>query len=319
MVINPTVAELDLSFSDVPTTKWICNSTTLGINEMSTICNGTVISTPGDVFYVMSKLNQTYTWTNKHYLVVSAWESGASGPMGPTGASGPTGATGTTGPQGATGTTGPQGATGTAGTNGTNGTNGSTGPQGATGTTGPMGATGTTGPIGATGTTGPQGPSGQNIYVTPAAFSIDWSAGQVFYKEVSTTPTTFTYSGTPANGMSIQLVVKNTGASPIAVNLPAGLWLDGTIITNLAVGATNIYTITREHWPMVSLVMFWPYQVMEIMLQFQDRLKEEFIFIKGTMGLIFGNQLKIFSLQITLRAYSLLMKWHLVMMEPILL
>jgi hypothetical protein len=247
VVINPTVAELDLSFSDVPTTKWICNSTTLGINEMSTICNGTVISTPGDVFYVMSKLNQTYTWTNKHYLVVSAWESGASGPMGPTGASGPTGATGTTGPQGATGTTGPQGATGTAGTNGTNGTNGSTGPQGATGTTGPMGATGTTGPIGATGTTGPQGPSGQNIYVTPAAFSIDWSAGQVFYKEVSTTPTTFTYSGTPANGMSIQLVVKNTGASPIAVNLPAGLWLDGTIITNLAVGATNIYTITRAN------------------------------------------------------------------------
>jgi hypothetical protein len=264
LVKNPTVAELDMDFTAVPSSKWLCNANNLGVAFVSSVCTASFKAVIGDKIYVMADKGKVFSNNtldlHKSYFSVLGFQSGVNGIQGiqgPIGATGPKGATGTTGPQGATGTTGltgPQGATGTTGPTGpastVPGPQGATGTQGIQGIQGPIGATGTTGstgPQGATGTTGPTGPAGQNIYVTPAALAIDWSAGQVFYKEISTTPTTFTYSGTPVNGMSIQLIVKNIGASAITVNLPAGLWMDGTVITNLAIGGTNVYTITRAN------------------------------------------------------------------------
>ena len=80
--------------------------------------------------------------------------------------------------------------------------------------------------------------------VTMPGFSVDWSQGYVFSKEVSAN-CAFTFVNTIV-GRVITLSIKNIGAGIVNVTLPLGVWRDSGIDLTIEPGKKNIYTFINE-------------------------------------------------------------------------
>ena len=94
----------------------------------------------------------------------------------------------------------------------------------------------------------------KNIYVTvtgSGTVSVDWSVGNLFYY-LTALDVKFEYSGTPANGQMIMIMVKNTDpANGRAITLPSARWIMGQQIKDIAPNTTTIYTVLKagdEYW-----------------------------------------------------------------------
>jgi hypothetical protein len=74
--------------------------------------------------------------------------------------------------------------------------------------------------------------------------NIDWSTGDTFYKEISTS-SFFTFSN-EENGKTILVILKNTGASNITITFPSAL-KSGTLYNIVSPLKENIYTFVRSN------------------------------------------------------------------------
>jgi len=77
-----------------------------------------------------------------------------------------------------------------------------------------------------------------------SALNVDWSLGDTFYKDISTS-STFTFSNL-ANGKTIIVILKNTGASDITVTFPTSL-KSGILYNIISPNKENIYTFIRSN------------------------------------------------------------------------
>ena len=94
------------------------------------------------------------------------------------------------------------------------------------------------------GTSSSGGGSSAPVDTSISALNIDWSTGDTFYKLIST-GSTFTFSNS-ANGQTISVIIKNTGASNIDVVFPTAL-VTGVIISTILPSYENIYTFMKSN------------------------------------------------------------------------
>lgn len=130
------------------------------ITAESNTANALLIDASGNLFKIVTKLEDTVYINFICNIKGEPGATGATGPQGPGGPQGEQGPRGLQGPQGETGPTGPQGPTGLQGPQGVQGA------TGATGATGPAGPTGPQGPQGPQGAQGPKGDDGTSFILT---------------------------------------------------------------------------------------------------------------------------------------------------------